>query len=195
MKNHNQLGGGGNMLRPTLEEKKKFITWFIQNYQLKRRESLWILNYLLNHEVLLKNIHFVENIETTNRGIGLASLESPKEAFVYYKDGKHFDDPEQAFHDLRLNWKEDFYLELFFHQSYQSLSAFGVLEDNPFEKEKVSFDPKLEELVDESLSKLALEERKRYLLKLIDTALIDKDEDKFKTYTEELKDIDEKKMI
>lgn len=183
------------MLRPSLEEKKKFITWFIQNYQLKRRESLWILNYLLNHEVLLKNIHFVENIESTNRGMGLASLESPKEAFVYYKDGKLFDDPEQAFHDLRLNWKEDFYLELFFQKSYQSLSAFGVLEDNPFEKDEISFDPELEERVDESLNRLALRERKQHLLQLIDSALVDKDEAKFKAYTEELKEIDDKKMI
>lgn len=188
-------GGGGEMIRPSLEEKKSFITWFIQNYQLKRRESLWILNYLLNHEVLLKNIHFVEKIEITNRGIGLASLESPKEAFVYYKEGKQFDDPEQAFHDLRLNWKEDFYLELFFNQSYQSLSAFGVLEANPFEKEEKNFDSELVELVDESLNRLALQERKRYLLQLIDMALIDKDVEKFKTYTEELKEIEEKNMI
>lgn len=28
------------MMNPTLEEKKNFISWFIQNYQLKRRESL-----------------------------------------------------------------------------------------------------------------------------------------------------------
>lgn len=185
----------GEMIQPSLEEKKAFITWFIQNHQLKRRESLWILNYLLNHEVLLKNIHFVENIESTNRGIGLAALESSKESFVYYKEGKKFDDPEQAFHDLRLNWKENFYLEIFFEHSYQSLSAFGVLEDNPFETDEIGFDSELVELVDDSLAKLTLLERKKYLLELIDAALIDKNEEKFNAYTEELKVMDEKNMI
>ena len=183
------------MYRPSLEEKKSFITWFLQNHQLKRRESLWILNYLLNHELLLKNIHFVENIEITNRGMGLAAVESPSEPFVYYKDGKKFDDPEQAFHDLRLNWKEEFYIELYFHDSYLSLSAFGVLEENPFESENKPFDPELERLVTDSLDKLAWQERKRHLMKLIDAALVDKDEEKFKKYTEELKTLDEKNTI
>lgn len=195
MKICDEFEGGGKMIRPSLEEKKNFITWFIQNYQLKRRESLWILNYLLNHEVLLKNIHFVENIEITNRGMGLAALNSPQEAFVYFKEGKRFDDPEQAFHDLRLNWKEDFYLELYFQRSYQSLSAFGVLEDNPFETDEMRFDPETEQMVEESLEKLAIQERKKHLLQLIDAALIDKDEEKFRVYTEELKSIDEKNMI
>lgn len=57
--------------------------------------------------------------------MGFAVVGNPKEAFMYYKDGKTFEDPEQAFHDLRLNWKEDFYLELFFDQSYQVLSFLG----------------------------------------------------------------------
>ncbi|AZP05313.1 ReoY family proteolytic degradation factor [Jeotgalibaca ciconiae] len=183
------------MRRPTLEEKKTFITWFIQNHQLKRRESLWILNYLLNHELLLKNIHFVENIALTNRGMGLATVTSSNEPFVYYKEGKRYDDPEQAFHDLRLNWKEDFYLELYFEQSYQVLSFYSVLEANPFEDGDKLFSPEVVSIVDQSLKKLAWQERKNHLMQLIDTALIEKDEEKFKKYTEELKEIDEKNMI
>lgn len=180
---------------PSLEEKKNFLSWFIQNYQLKRRESLWILNYLLNHEVLLKNIHFVENIEFTNRGMGLAATGSPQDAFVYYKEGKRYDDPEQAFHDLRLNWKEDFYLELYFQQAYQSLRAFGVLEDNPFLEEGQQFDNQLVERVDRSLEKFAVQERKRQLMRLIDAALTDKDEEKFHAYSEELREIEQKNTI
>lgn len=57
------------MMNPTLEEKKNFISWFIQNYQLKRRESLWILNYLLNHEILLKNIHLIEEVHTDRKSV------------------------------------------------------------------------------------------------------------------------------
>lgn len=182
------------MYRPSLEEKKKFITWFIQHHQLKRRESLWILNYLLNHELLLKNVHFVENISATNRGMGLAAVESPNDPFIYYKDGQVFDDPEQAFHDLRLNWREEFYLELFFQDSYLTLSKFGVLEDNPFESEETRFDASVERELAIALEQLGWQERKRYLMKLIDSALLDKDEDLFKKYTEELKSIEEKNM-
>ncbi|MGP6140079.1 MULTISPECIES: YpiB family protein [unclassified Jeotgalibaca] len=183
------------MIRPSLEDKKKFLTWFIQNYQLKRRESLWILNYLLNHELLLKNVHFVENIALTNRGMGLSTIESEEEPFVYFKEGKRFEDPEQAFHDLRLNWKEDFYLELFFEGAYQTLSAYGILENNPNETDEVSITKETQQAVEVSLVRLAWQERKRHLLILIDQALVDQDEDKFKKYTEELREIDEKNMI
>lgn len=183
------------MIRPSLEEKKKFLTWFIQNYQLKRRESLWILNYLLNHELLLKNVHFVENIALTNRGMGLSSVDSDQEPFVYYKEGKRFDDPEQAFHDLRLNWKEDFYLELYFDGAYQTLSSYGILEKNPNETEETAFTKETKKSVEESLVRLGWQQRKSHLLKLIDQSLTDKDEEKFNKYTEELKAIDEKNMI
>lgn len=183
------------MIRPSLEDKKKFLTWFIQNYQLKRRESLWILNYLLNHELLLKNVHFVENISLTNRGMGLSTIDSEVEPFVYYKEGKRFDDPEQAFHDLRLNWKEDFYLELFFEGAYQTLCSYGVLEENPNKVEEVIFTPETKQVVEASLTRLAWQERKRHLLSLIDQALTEQDEDKFKEYTKELRKIEEKNMI
>lgn len=183
------------MIRPSLEDKKKFLTWFIQNYQLKRRESLWILNYLLNHELLLKNVHFVENIATTNRGMGLSTIESDEEPFVYYKEGKRFDDPEQAFHDLRLNWKEDFYLELYFEGAYQTLCAHGILEMNPHETDDMVITPETKQVVEVSLERLAWQERKRHLLNLVDQALVDQDEEKFRQYTEELREIDEKNMI
>lgn len=41
-------------------DKKNFVRWFLKNFQLKRRECVWILNYLLSNDELLENIHFVE---------------------------------------------------------------------------------------------------------------------------------------
>lgn len=35
-------------------DKKAFVRWFLKNYQLKRRECVWILNYLLSNDDLLK---------------------------------------------------------------------------------------------------------------------------------------------
>ena len=96
---------------------------------------------------------------------------------------------------MRLNWKEDFYLELFFDQSYQVLSFFGVLEDNPYLQESEIFDKDLEEIVDKSLEKLAVKDRIHYLKKQIDIALIQYDENSFRKFTKELKDLQEKNMI
>ena len=102
------------MFNPSLEAKKKFISWFISNHSLKRRESLWILNYLLNHELLLKQIHFVEHVESTPKGMLFSTIKPAQESFLFFKEGTSFDNPEVAFHDMRLHWKEDCFVELDF---------------------------------------------------------------------------------
>ena len=44
-------------------DKKHFLKWFTQNYILKRRESLWILDYLYSHDIILEKTHFVQNVD------------------------------------------------------------------------------------------------------------------------------------
>jgi uncharacterized protein YpiB (UPF0302 family) len=50
-------------LNITVDEKKDFIHWFLNHYSLKRREAVWILNYLISHESILDNLHFVEDVK------------------------------------------------------------------------------------------------------------------------------------
>ena len=33
----------------------------LNNYQLKQRECVWILNYLMSHDQLMHKVHFVEH--------------------------------------------------------------------------------------------------------------------------------------
>lgn len=47
----------------SVNEKKDFIRWFLNHYQLKRRECVWILNYLMSHDSLMEKVHFVEQAE------------------------------------------------------------------------------------------------------------------------------------
>lgn len=51
----------------SLSEKKKFLTWLVNTVPFGRREVLWILNYLLTHDAILNNVHFVENVEKTDQ--------------------------------------------------------------------------------------------------------------------------------
>lgn len=41
----------------SVNEKKDFIRWFLNHYQLKRRECVWILNYLMSHDSLMEKVH------------------------------------------------------------------------------------------------------------------------------------------
>lgn len=179
-------------VRIELKDKKNFLKWFLQRYQMKRRESMWILNYLLNHDIVLNKTKFVEKVEKTPRGVRIATVGTDDPAFRFYKEGREFDNPEQAFHEVRLNWHTDLYLELKFMDAWSSSEYVSILEDNPYAKWNDSISDELSSEVDEALEKFQLLERKHELLKEIDDALEDEERDSFLELTKELKEIDVK---
>lgn len=74
-----------------------------------RREVLWILNYLLTHDAILNNVHFVENVEKTDRGIRVVADGLGKEPLLLFIQAQEFTDPEQIFHEIRMNWRKALY--------------------------------------------------------------------------------------
>lgn len=175
------------MFNPSLETKKKFISWFISNHSLKRRESLWILNYLLNHELLLRQIHFVEHVEATPKGMLFSTIKPAQESFLFYKEGTKFDNPEVAFHDMRLHWKEDYYIELDFPNAYKSMVSFAVLENNPYFVSEVED----EEVVQDELATIQKEAMIAQLKLDINEALEAMDSERFMELTNRLKELED----
>ncbi len=174
----------------TLEAKKAFIGWFLDRHQLKRRESMWILNYLLNHDIVLNKVHFVEDVEKTPRGMMMSTVGMENDPFLFYKDGKVFTDPEQAFHEVRLNWREDMYLELIFRDPWKTEQYLAILEDNPYYKWNDQVSPELSIEVDHALEKLLLIDQKDKLLDRIDQALETGDKANFIALSSQLKDLE-----
>lgn len=175
----------------SLEAKKVFLSWFLDRYQLKRRESMWILNYLLNHDIVLNKVHFVEAVEKTPRGMMMSTTEMDSEPFLFYKNGTVFSDPEQAFHEVRLNWQEEMYVELIFLNPWKSAEYLTVLEDNPYYKWNETISVNLIEEVDLALETLSLTERKQNTLHQIDLSLEEEDRERFIQLSNQLKEIEE----
>jgi len=178
--------------RVQLKDKKKFLKWFLQRYQMKRRESMWILNYLLNHDIVLNKTKFVEEADKTPRGIQMGTVGSDAEAFRFYKDGLEYDHPEQAFHEVRLNWHTDLYVELLFQESWLSPEYAEVLEDNPYAKWNDRMPDELDQQVDDAVDSFYLQEQRQQLLDEIDRALEMDDRDEFYELTKTLKDVESK---
>jgi len=170
----------------TLDEKKSFLAWFLDRYQLKRRESMWILNYLLNHDIVLNKVHFVENADKTPRGILMSTIGDSRDAFQFYKDGQLFDNPEQAFHEVRLNWHSHLYIELFFADALKSEEYLGVLEDNPHAKWNDLLDEETINKASKGLDGFLLHEKKMHILFQIDQSLEKDDRERFFSLSEEL---------
>ena len=178
--------------RVKLKDKKKFLKWFLQRYQMKRRESMWILNYLLNHDIVLNKTKFVEEANKTPRGIRMATVGTEDEAFRFYKDGQEYDHPEQAFHEVRLNWHTDLYIELLFQDSLLSPEYAAILEDNPFAKWNDRMTSEIDEQVDEAVDTFYLQKQREQVLEDIDRALETDNRDDFYSLAEELKHIEDK---
>ena len=85
--------------------KKEFVRWFLKRYKLKRRECVWILNYLLSHEQILQNVHFTDEAHYCPRAMIISTTKSESIPFRFYKGNLMTADAEKSFHDLRLHPK------------------------------------------------------------------------------------------
>jgi uncharacterized protein YpiB (UPF0302 family) len=167
----------------TATKKREFIKWFLNNYQLRRRESVWILNFLYSYEHLLEKVHFVENASKTPRGIIMATHCVDDVPLRYYKNGVMSTNAESCFHDIRLNRDQDVYIELNFKNKYNYKEYWDVLEENPFEEPDTS---EFEEQAAHFLDYCLYEFRVERLKKQIDEAIDDGDKELFMKLTDEL---------
>lgn len=160
-------------------DKKTFVRWFLKNYQLKRRECVWILNYLLSNDELLENIHFVEEAHYCPRAIVMSTVDSTGVPFRFYKGNIMTGDAEKAFHDLRLHPEEKMYIQINFPNVPPSSNFLAVLEENPFIPKNLDINEKdrliVEEILDISVK--AFQEEK--LMQEIDECLDRGDKERF----------------
>jgi len=174
----------------SVQDKKSFIQWFLKHYQLKKRESVWILNYILNHNQILENIHFVRDVKFCPRGIVITSQCSTEVPFRFYKNHLVTTDAEKSFHDIRLNQDEALYIQLNFKKANQSPYYASVMEENPYVPEDYFITNKDKVLAKKLLDKTLFESKKRKLLADIDKALDELDQDQFMKLSKELNNLE-----
>ncbi|HHY73181.1 MAG TPA: YpiB family protein [Bacillus bacterium] len=163
----------------SVNEKKEFVRWFLNHYQLKRRECVWILNYLMSHDQLMKKVHFVEKAEYCPRGIIMSTHCVDEVPFRFYKDSVMTTDAEKSFHDIRLNRDQDIYIQLNFKASFTCAKYVLVLEENKFIPTHLQVNEKDQQLAQQFLEESLLSFQRDKLLKQIDDALDKFDFDKF----------------
>ncbi|NSL52282.1 ReoY family proteolytic degradation factor [Calidifontibacillus erzurumensis] len=170
----------------SVSEKKEFVRWFLNNYQLKRRECVWILNYLMSHDQLLEKVHFVEQAAFCPRGIIMSTHCVDDVPFRFYKDNVMTTDAEKSFHDIRLNRDQDIYIQLNFKSSFSCAKYVAVLEENKFIPNHLLINEKDQQLAQQFLEESLLSFQKNRLLKQIDEALDNLDFDKFMVLSAQL---------
>ena len=176
-------------------QKKEFIRILLKKYQMKRRECVWILNYLLSHETMLDRVHFVEDLGVNQGhqipddfiGMVMSTTVSGGVPFrLYFDRGKMTADAEKAFHKLRLSSKDQhFYLQLNFTNPMSMPEFVAAVESNPFSKEDEVTDVirqeaiRLSDQVSQSSVVFSLEQA-------IDEAIDNNDKESFLEYSKQL---------
>ncbi|SHN19472.1 ReoY family proteolytic degradation factor [Gracilibacillus kekensis] len=177
------------------EDKKTFIQWFLGHYQLKKRESVWILNYLLNHDAILQHVHFVLEARFCPRAMIISTHCSKEIAFRFYKKHIVTTDADKSFHDIRLHSKEPIFIQLNFKGSNQSIPYMKVLEDNPYIPDDYFLTKSDKKMAEEWLEYALYEYKKEELANKINEALDQKDQQLFEYYSDQLKDLENSYII
>lgn len=112
-------------------QKKTFLRWILDRHLLTNREIIWLLHYLMSNDKLLGLIHIVDEVARVSRSITIGCPDNGRPIFRYVKTTVETNDPEKAFHDLRMNQEEDIYMELDIETVRRSPIYFSVLEENP----------------------------------------------------------------
>ncbi|GGJ85554.1 UPF0302 protein YpiB [Lentibacillus kapialis] len=177
----------------SVKDKKSFIQWFLNNYQLKKRESVWILNYIVNHHKLLSNVHFVRQAKFCPRGLIMTSTCTDEVPFRFYKEHLVTTDAEKTFHDIRMNQYESLYIQLNFNKSYQNVFYAAVLVENPFIPDEYFITEADQNMAKQLLDKTIYNYRRRSLREKIDNALDERDRKAFTELSEQLYTLEQKK--
>ena len=136
-----------------LAEKKRFLNFIIQSVTLKARESYWILNYLINHEIMLNKVVFVEQALHTPRGLVIVDEFEEGPGIEMTKQGLSILDANAIFHEIRMNRKEMLYIEIKFKDRFKKTEYLSILEKNEYEP------------IDEDLQLEILEELETFFIK------------------------------
>ncbi|KXH82014.1 ReoY family proteolytic degradation factor [Sporosarcina sp. HYO08] len=170
--------------------KKDFVRWFLKRYKLKRRECVWILNYLLSQEHLLENVHFTDEAHYCPRAMVMSTTDSDSIPFRFYKGNLMTADAEKSFHDLRLHPDDKMYIQLNFPNNHTCPQYASVREENPFLPTYLQVSERdkqiAEQLLEESISKMTAAN----LMKRVDEALDANNKELFITLSDMLKDLE-----
>lgn len=176
----------------TVSEKKEFINWFLNRYELQKKEAAWLLSYLSSDEQLLERIHFVDHVEHLPKVIVMSTTCTEEPSFQFKKKKRKGSDVESAYYDIKLFPNEEIYIDLYFKDRTSCPEFAAVLEVNPMEQQDLVQDSLLGLFAELLLDQAVMKYQKQELYRKIDQALETRDVVAFETWTAELRKLEDK---
>jgi uncharacterized protein YpiB (UPF0302 family) len=173
----------------SIDDKRSFLKWFLRHYQLKNRECVWLLNYILSDNQMINILRFVDTITDCPRAMVISEKNTQEAPFLYRKGAVETNQPEKAFHDIRMDTHEAIYVKLIFPESSRSSEYVSVLEENPYALKQlhVQYGKVAEQLLQESMTNY----QKTVVYQSIDKALESGDKAEFQKLLAQWKKLNE----
>lgn len=169
----------------SVSKKRAFIHWFLDQYELQKREAAWFLSFLSSDEKILSHVHFVMNIPKRCKTMILSTTCSPVTPFQYQKGDWKGTDVETAFYDIRFYPDEELFISLHFRDRGTCPEYAAVLEGNPMEKQGLHENQMFSLYAEMILDKAVKEYEMSQLYKKINQALENRDEEAFLQLSEQ----------
>lgn len=171
-----------------VDEKKDFINYLLNRYYFKRRESIWILNYLLTTEDLLERTHFVKEVEKCPIGLLISTSDSKETSICLFRENIKILDGDNIFYFIRY-LDGELFIEVSFPEDEMDSKFLSVLEENPY---AIDFSKEDSLLAEKFLNHCLDKQKLNYLHDEINKALDEKNEKKFFKLTKEYNELKEK---
>lgn len=178
-----------------IEEKKAFLRWFLKKFTCQWRRSCELLHYILSEDVILEHVHFVRHVHRCPRALIISSDCSANIPFLYKHLHLETTDLYQTFHDIRLHRREPLFMQINFAQAHQSPMYVAVLEDNPYVNEEAVISEQFRISSQIWLDAVVHKANIQFLQKQIDAALDSRNYEQFKTYVQQLDDLNRSTRI
>nr|NNM89866.1 IDEAL domain-containing protein [Bacilli bacterium] len=172
----------------TIDDKKRFLYWFLERYQLKNPEAEWLLQYIATNDKLLAKTHFTNRFKRTPKAIFMSSTDVNTTAFKFYKNQSVTSEVERAFLDLYNYPEEELYLTMYFSDRARCPEYAAVMVEDEVEGKLSSVNDAVLSLEAELwLDEVSYEHRLNNLEQRIDDALIAGDRSMFLRLSKEYK--------
>ncbi|MDQ0337640.1 uncharacterized protein YpiB (UPF0302 family) [Caldalkalibacillus uzonensis] len=169
----------------TNAEKKRFLEWFLQTYELQKREGAWLLTYMMSDDKLLGRVRFVDEIDVTERSIIMSTTCLDGVSFQFQKGKLLTTDVEKAFHDLRQHPHQTIQIKLNFKAAKTSPEYAAVREDGLMKKQKLPSNGLYALFAEMILDEAMYQYKKQQLYRQIDEALDQQDKNRFLQLSEQ----------
>lgn len=117
-------------IKVDVRAKKKFIKELLTQHLMKDRGSVYIFNFLLNNDHVLKNVKFIDDAEGCSN-VMIIPTQDVNNKFQFYTNGKVTDYPDYALNFLRNYKSEELSIVIAGRSSlYKMESYMQVIEEN-----------------------------------------------------------------